>query len=51
MKRVSDGDLRFWLREFGVNLPRGAPVREFIVAGGAPPELVELARQCHPDVI
>ncbi len=50
MKRVTDGDLRFWLRTYGVNLPRGVPVREFIVAGGAPQALVDLARQVHPDI-
>jgi hypothetical protein len=50
-KRCSDGDLRFWLRRFGAAPPRGTPVREFITAGGAPPELVELARECYPDAI
>lgn len=50
-KRVSDGDLRFWLRSYGVDLPRAVPVREFIVAGGAPQALVDLARECYPDVM
>ncbi len=49
--RCSDGDLRFWLRRFGAAPPSGAPVREFIVAGGAPQALVDLARQVHPDVL
>jgi DNA-directed RNA polymerase subunit RPC12/RpoP len=50
-KRVSDGDLRFWLRRFGASPPRGTPIRQFITAGGAPPELVELAREAFPDAI
>lgn len=50
-KNVTDGDLRFWLRRFGAAPPRGTPVRQFIVAGGAPAELVELAREAFPDAI
>ena len=49
-RRVSDGDLRFWLNRFGTEVPKGTNVREFITAGGAPPDLVMLARQCHPDI-
>lgn len=49
--KVSDSDFRFWLRRFGVNAPRDMPVREFIAAGGAPPDLIELAQQCNPDVL
>ena len=48
---VKDEHLRFWLRRFGADPPKGVPVREFITAGGAPPELTELARQCNPDVL
>lgn len=50
-RRCSDGDLRFWLRRFGAAPPRGMPVREFLAAGGAPAELVELARETFPDAI
>lgn len=50
-KRVSDGDLRFWLRRFGASPPRGTPIRQFIAAGGAPAALVELARETFPDVL
>jgi hypothetical protein len=43
-KPARDEDLRFWLHSFGTNVPNGTPVRQFITAGGAPSELVELAR-------
>ncbi len=43
-----DSAFRFWLDRFGVTAPKDVPVREFITAGGAPADLVELARQCYP---
>jgi len=43
-QRFSDNDLHFWLKAFDAPCPADVPVRQFIVAGGAPPELVELAR-------
>jgi hypothetical protein len=51
VRPVKDEDLRFWLRRFGVNAPRGVPVRDFITAGGAPRELVVLAQETFPDEI
>ncbi len=50
-RRVADSDLRWWLRVYGVNPARGTPIRQFIAAGGAPQELVELAREVYPDAI
>jgi hypothetical protein len=50
-RTCKDGDLRFWLGTYGVEVPLGVPVREFIAAGGAPRDLVELARECYPDAI
>lgn len=50
-RTFSDADLRWWIRRFGGEVPKGTPVRQFLAAGGAPPELRELARQCHPDAI
>lgn len=47
-RRFSDDDLRFWLRRYGCPCPPETPVRQFIAAGGCPPELVELARDAFP---
>ena len=44
----ADEHLRFWLRSFGVRLPRGMTAREAVRAGFAPPDLVELAQQVWP---
>lgn len=50
-RKATESDFRFWLRHFGVDAPRGTPVREFIAAGGAPHELVQLAQEVYPDAI
>lgn len=47
--RVRDTDFRFWLTEYGAYPPQGMSSRQFIVAGGAPAELVELARTIWPN--
>lgn len=47
-RSFSDEDLRFWLRRYDAPCPRDVPVRQYIAAGGAPPELVELARDAFP---
>lgn len=44
----TDNDLRFWLRRFDCPCPTDVPVRTFIAAGGAPAELVELAKAVYP---
>lgn len=46
-RSYSENDLRFWLRRFGTAVPSGTPVRDFIVAGGAPAELIEMAKQIY----
>ncbi len=48
VRQHRESDLRFWLNAFGVSVPARTPVRQFLAAGGAPPELVELARQVWP---
>jgi hypothetical protein len=50
-RKHSESDLRFWLRQYGVTCPTDTPVREFIAAGGAPHELVQLAQEVYPDAI
>lgn len=50
-KAHTDSDLRYWLKRYGANCPTDTPAREFIVAGGAPHELVQLAQECYPDAI
>lgn len=47
-RAFSERDLRFWLNHFGAPVPRGVPARKFIAAGGAPPELVDLAHTLFP---
>lgn len=47
-RRFTDDDLRFWLRRYNCPCPTGTPVRQFIAAGGCPPELIELARDVFP---
>lgn len=47
----SDADLRFWLDRFGAECPKDVPVRQFLAAGGAPHDLVQLAQECYPDAI
>jgi hypothetical protein len=48
VRKHRESDLRFWLSAFGVVVPARTPVRQFLAAGGAPPELVELAKQVWP---
>ena len=48
MQKYGDSHLRFWLQVYGVKTPRGG-ARNVIASGGAPPELIELARQVWPD--
>lgn len=43
-----DSDLRYWLEAFGAAPAPRTPAREIVTAGGAPPELVELARAIFP---
>jgi hypothetical protein len=50
-RSCSESDLRYWLRRYGVTCPTDTPVRQFIAAGGAPHELVQLAQECYPDAI
>lgn len=50
-RKTSDRDLRFWLQRFGVNCPADTPARDFIAAGGAPHDLVQLAQEVYPDAI
>jgi hypothetical protein len=49
--KTRDEDFDFWLNRFGVQAPTGVTAREFITAGGAPRDLVQLARECYPDVL
>ena len=44
-----EGDLGFWLRAYDSVPPKGMSARDFITAGGAPAELVQLARSAFPD--
>lgn len=47
-RKCKDSDLRFWLEAYGAPLAPRTPVRSVITAGGAPPDLVELARAIFP---
>lgn len=44
VRQHADSDLRYWLHAYGAKPAPKTPVRQFIAAGGAPPELVELAQ-------
>ena len=46
--QATEEAFRFWLRSYGVQVPKGESARAYIAAGGAPPELVELARSVYP---
>ena len=47
-RRHNDDDLHFWLNRYGTTCPTDMPVSTFIAAGGAPPELVQLAQAVFP---
>ena len=47
MQKYGDSHLGFWLKVYGVKVPRGG-ARKVIAAGGVPAELIELARQVWP---
>lgn len=47
-RQFKDADLRYWLTAYGATPAARQPVRQFIAAGGAPAELVELARAIFP---
>lgn len=47
-REVSEPNLRFWLDAYQAPCPAKTPVRQFIAAGGAPDELVTLARTIWP---
>lgn len=44
-----DRDIGFWLKQYGVSIPRGTKAREVVTASGLPDELAEFARSCFPD--
>lgn len=46
--KVKDTDLRYWLNRYGTRVPHNTPVRDFIAAGGAPHDLVNLAQTIFP---
>jgi hypothetical protein len=46
--QATEQGLRFWLKAYGTNVPQGHTAASFIAAGGAPPELVDLARTLYP---
>jgi hypothetical protein len=48
-RRFKDEHLHFWLNRYDTTCPPDMPVRTFIAAGGAPAELVELARDAFPN--
>lgn len=48
-RAYDEADLRFWLRRYGTPCPPGTPVRQFLAAGGAPQELIDLAQQVFPE--
>ena len=48
VRRCSDADIRYWLEAYGSAPAPRTPVRQHIAAGGAPPELVALARSIFP---
>lgn len=43
-----DRDIGFWLRAYGVDIPRGVKARDVVTASGIPPALAELAREAFP---
>lgn len=45
---AKDRDLRYWIHVYGGEIPSGVSPRELIASGGAPPDLVELARSIFP---
>lgn len=43
-----DRDIGFWLRSYGVKIPRGQKARDVLTASGIPDDLAEFARSCFP---
>lgn len=43
-----DKDIRFWLNQYGVQVPRGQKARTVVTASGLPPDLADFARSCFP---
>lgn len=44
-----DRDVGYWLRLYGVDIPRGQTARQVIAASGIPPDLAEFAKDCFTD--
>ena len=47
-RKARDQDYAFWLRSYGVPVPRGQKATQVIAASGIPPDLAEFARSCFP---
>lgn len=43
-----DRDLAFWLRMYGVSVPRGVKARDVLAASGVPPDLADFAKSVFP---
>ena len=43
-----DRDIAYWLRLYGVPVPRGVKARDVITASGVPPDLARFAREVFP---
>lgn len=43
-----DSDYAYWLRLYGVEIPKGQKALDHVVASGVPPELARFARQVFP---
>lgn len=48
-RKARDRDYAFWLKQFGVPVPRGTRAMDVIAASGVPPALGEFAKRCYPD--
>lgn len=46
---AKDQHISYWLKLYGVQVPRGQKPRDVIAASGIPPDLARLAKDCWPD--
>ena len=47
-RKARERDIGYWLRLHGAEIPRGVKPRDYITASGAPPSLLEFAKDCFP---
>ena len=47
-RAARDCDIAYWLKLYGVDVPRGTKARDHITASGLPPELARFAQDAFP---